>query len=402
MAIWFKGMSKAETIELTLSMLRSGKTIDLSKIKGIKVDKHSTGGVADTVSLPLVALVAAKGVPVVMMTGRALGHTGGTIDKLESIPGFKAEVSTEQLIDIVNRVDGAIIMHSDEVAVADKKIYTLRDVTGMVDSFPLIVSSIMSKKLAIGTDALVLDVKVGNGAIMKDIEDAKNIAETMVEMGESMGRKTVAYITDMNQPLGDAIGNSIEIEETVNVLRGKGGKRLVEVTKTLGGEMLYLGGKAKDSSEGKKMIEHSIQDGSGLRKFGEIIQAEGGNPGIIEDFSPLPQAKYKFPIESLQCGYVSHIETIELIKLVAFLGGGRMKKDDVINPAVGIRIPIKIGDKVEKGEPIATILADDKEKGEEVKTKLLDLIKFSKERVKPLPLIYYRISKEGMEKLFDK
>jgi pyrimidine-nucleoside phosphorylase len=400
MAVWCKGMNKTETAELTLSMVRSGKTIDLSKIKGIKVDKHSSGGVADTVSLPLVALVAANGVPVAKMSGRGLGHTGGTIDKLESIPGFKVEIPIGEFMDIVNRVGGAIVAQSGELVVADKRMYALRDVTGTVDSIPLIASSIMSKKIAAGADAIVLDVKVGDGAFMKDIESAKNLAKTMVEIGDSVGRETVAYITDMNQPLGDAIGNSIEVEEAVNVLKGKGGKRLVEVIKTLGGEMLYLGGKAKNSSEGKAMIESAIQNGRGLKKFKEIVMAQGGNPGFVEDFSILPQAKFKLPVLAKEDGYIEEIKTEEVGKLAAFLGAGRMKKEDKINLAVGIIFPKKVEDHINNGEEIATILTDDKEKGLVAVEKLLCLIKFSKNPVKPLPLIYYKVSKEGVEKLF--
>jgi pyrimidine-nucleoside phosphorylase len=401
MAIWCKGMNKKETAELTLSMVKSGKTIDLSKIHGIKVDKHSSGGVADTVSIPLVALVAANGVPVAKMSGRGLGHTGGTIDKLESIPGFKVEIPIEKFIEIVNSVGGAIIAQSSELVIADKKMYALRDVTGTVDSIPLIASSIMSKKIAAGADAIVLDVKVGDGAFMKDLEDAKALAKTMVEIGDSVGRDTVAYITDMNQPLGDAIGNSIEIEEAVSVLKGKGGKRLVEVIKTLGGEMLYLGGKAKDSNEGKEMIQKSIDDGSGLKKFIEIVKAQGGDPSFADDFSKLPQAQYKFEVKAPISGFIESMETEEIGKLAAFLGAGRTKKGDKIDLAVGIIFPKKVGYRVEKGETIATILANNKEKGEKAVDSLLKLVKFSENEVKPLPLIYYKISKEGIEKLFN-
>ncbi len=401
MAIWFRGMNKSETAELTLSMVRSGKTVDLSKINGIKVDKHSSGGVADTVSLPLVALVAANGVPVAKMSGRGLGHTGGTIDKLESIPGFQTEIPTEKFIEIVNKVGGAIVSQSGELVIADKKMYALRDVTGTVDSIPLIASSIMSKKIAAGADAIVLDVKVGDGAFMKDLDSALKLAKTMVEIGDSVGRNTVAYITDMNQPLGDAIGNSIEVEEAVNVLKGKGGKRLVEVIKTLGGEMLYLGGKAKDSKEGKLLIEKSIENGAGLKKFAEIVEAQGGDPSFINDFSKLPQAKFKIPVSSKVSGYIKEMETENIGKLAAFLGAGRMKKGDKIDLAVGIMFPKKVGDRVEKGETIATILANDKSKGEEAAEKLLSLIRFSKNPVKELPLIYYKVSEKGVEKLFN-
>ena len=400
MAIWCKGMNKKETAELTLSMVRSGKTIDLSKIRGIKVDKHSSGGVADTVSIPLVALVAVNGVPVAKMSGRGLGHTGGTIDKLESIPGFKVEIPIEKFIEIVNNVGGAIIAQSSELVIADKKMYALRDVTGTVDSIPLIASSIMSKKIAAGADAIVLDVKVGGGAFMKDLEDAKALAKTMVEIGDSVGRDTVAYITDMNQPLGDAIGNSIEIEEAVSVLKGQGGKRLVEVIKTLGGEMLYLGGKAKSSEEGKELIQKAIDSGSGLEKFKEIVRAQGGDPSFVDDFSKLPHAQFKLFVKAPESGYIKSMQTEEIGKLAAFLGAGRTKKGDKIDLAVGIMFPKKVGDYIEKGETIATILANDKEKGEQAAKELLKLLEFSNSKVEPLPLIYYKVSRKKKKKLF--
>jgi len=261
MAIWFNGMDNEETTELTLAMVRSGKTLDLSQIKGIKVDKHSSGGVADTVSLPLVALVAANGVPVAKMSGRGLGFSGGTIDKLEAISNFKVELPIEEFIDHVNRNGGAIIAQSSDLVVADKKLYALRDVTGTVDSIPLIAASIMSKKIAAGSDAVLLDVKVGDGAFVKNLEDAKELAKIMVSIGTLAKRETVAYITDMNQPLGDAIGNSIEVEEAIEVLKGSGGKRLIRVIEMLGGEMLRLGGKVQNEIEGQHKIQEAIHNG---------------------------------------------------------------------------------------------------------------------------------------------
>jgi len=398
MAIWFNGMDKEETTELTLSMVRSGETVDLSKIKGIKVDKHSSGGVADTVSLPLVALVAANGVPVAKMSGRGLGHTGGTIDKLESIPNFKVEVPIKEFIDDVNINGGAIIAQSKNLVVADKKMYALRDVTGTVDSISLIAGSIMSKKIAAGSDAIVLDVKVGDGAFMKNIEDAIDLAKTMVNIGILAKRETVAYITDMNQPLGNAIGNSVEVEESVEVLKGTGGRRLVDIIEVLGGEMLRLGARAKDEDEGKRMIRESIHNGEGLKKFREIIQAQGGNPDVTEDFSLLPQAKFKIPVIAEESGYISYIKTEAVGKLAAFLGAGRMKKDQKIDLAVGILFPKKVGDFVKKGEKIALILSNNKDKGKEAARRLLKLIELKQKEVKPLPLLYYRISREGIKK----
>ena len=398
MAIWFKGMDREETTNLTLSMVRSGKMVDLSQINGIKVDKHSSGGVADTVSLPLVALVAANGVPVAKMSGRGLGHTGGTIDKLESIPNFKVEISVEEFINIVKKVKGAIVAQSKNLVIADKKMYALRDVTATIDSIPLIASSIMSKKIAAGADAVVLDVKVGNGAFMKSVNSALTLAKTMVDIGALAKRKTIAYVTDMNEPLGNAIGNAIEVEEAINVLKGNGGERLINVIKTLGGEMLKIGGKAKDEHEGQEMIEKSIEDHTGLKKFREIIQAQGGNPNVIDDFSLFPQAKLRIPIKAEESGYITHIETEKIGELAAFLGAGRTKKGEKIDLSVGILFPKKVGDFVEKGEKIAEILSNNIKKGEAAKRRLSKLIELKKNKVQPLPLIYYRVSEEGTKK----
>jgi pyrimidine-nucleoside phosphorylase len=399
MSIWFKGMSREETSNLTISMVNSGKIIDLSRIKGIKVDKHSSGGVADTVSLPLVALVAANGVPVAKMSGRGLGHTGGTIDKLESIPGFRVEVNIEEFIEIVNNVGGAIISQSDELVIADKKMYSLRDVTGTVDSIPLIASSIMSKKIASGPDAIILDVKVGNGAFMQNLEDAIDLSRTMVDIGNSLNKETVAYITDMNQPLGEAIGNSLEVLEAIDILKGKGSKRLSEIIETLGGESLKLGKRANTVEEGKELIRKSIYDGLGLKKFAEIIEAQGGNPKVIEDPSLLPIARFKYIVNSPYNGYLKSVDAKSLGQLANYLGAGRQKKEDKIDLSVGIIFEKKIGDSIEKGEKLATIFANDKTKGETSSKNFLKYIKIVKEKTDPKSLIYYKVSKKGIEKL---
>lgn len=401
MAIWFKGMDNEEIANLTISMVHSGKTVNLSRIKGIKVDKHSSGGVADTVSLPLVALVAANGVPVAKMSGRGLGHTGGTIDKLESIPGFQVEIDIEKFIEIVNRVGGAIISQSEELVLADKKMYSLRDVTGTVDSIPLIASSIMSKKIAAGSNAIVLDVKVGNGAFMQRLEDALVLSKTMVDIGNSLERETVAYITDMNQPLGETIGNSLEVIEAIDILKGKGGMRLSRVIETLGGESLKLGGKAETLEEGKRIIRGSIQNGSGLKKFAEIIEAQGGNNNIIKDISLLPQPEFKFAVIAPLSGYLHFVQTKSLGRLANFLGAGREKKEDKIDLSVGVVFKKKIGDFIDKEEEIATIFANDKRKGEQAALDFLKYIEIKDEQTKSLPLLYYRVSKEGIEKLFN-
>ena len=400
MAVWFNGMSEDELSNFTDAMIHSGKMVDLSKINGIKVDKHSSGGVADTVTIPLVPIVASLGVKVAKMSGRSLGHTGGTIDKLEAIPHFKVEIPIEEFIDIVNRINGAIISQSEDLDPADKKIYALRDVTGTVDSIPLIASSIMSKKIASGTDAIVLDVKVGNGAFMQSLEDAKTLATAMVKIGNSLGRETVAYITDMNQPLGDAIGNSIEIEEGINILKNKGSKRLFEVIETLGSEMLKVGKRVDTIEEGKKLIRETISNGNALNKLKEIIEAQGGNSKVIEDFSLLPQAKFRKDVISDKSGYIKTIDTKAIGKLAQFLGAGRERKEDKIDLSCGIIFKKKIGDKIEKGEKIALILSNDENKLNEAVNKFNALIETQTEFVPEQPLIYYRVSKDGVEKLF--
>lgn len=400
MAVWFRGMNKEELSLFTHTMIHSGKTIDLSEIKGIKVDKHSSGGVADTVTIPLVPIVASLGVPVAKMSGRGLGHTGGTIDKLESIPGFRVEMHINEFIEIVNRVGGAIISQSSELVPADKKIYALRDVTGTVDSIPLIASSIMSKKIASGTDAIVLDVKVGNGAFMQNLDDALKLAESMVEIGNSLGRETVAYITDMNQPLGDAIGNSLEIEEGIEILKGKGSKRLFEVIETLGSEMLLLGKRVKTLEEGKLLVRDAIRTNKALDKLREIIEAQGGNSKVVDDFSLLPKAKFKSDIISSKSGYISKIDAKGIGKLAQFLGAGREKKDDIIDLSCGIVFPKKVGDLVKKGDIIGTIFANNEEKLEIALRKFNELFETTPDEVQPLNLIYYRVSKEGVQKLF--
>jgi len=397
MAIWFKGMDDKETSMLTMAMVASGKTIDLSRIKGIKVDKHSSGGVADTVSIPLVALVAANGVPVAKMSGRGLGHTGGTIDKLEAIPGFRVEIPQDEFIEIVNKVGAAIISQSEELVLADKKMYSLRDVTGTVDSIPLIASSIMSKKIASGNDAIVLDVKVGNGAFMEKLDEAKKLASLMVNIGTNIGKETVAYITDMNQPLGNAIGNSIEVEEAIDVLKGEGSKRLLTLIKILGGEILKLGGKVSTAARGQKLIEESIKNGTGLGKFQEIIEAQGGNGKIIEDKNILPQPKFRLPIVSNKVGYVSWFDTKGIGKLATFLGAGRETKSDVIDLSVGIILNKKIGDRISKGEEIGMIYANEPNKANVALKKVRSLYRVSIDAIKAPPLVYARVSKDGIE-----
>lgn len=373
MAIYFQDMNDRERADLTRAMVESGDTIDLSAIDGVKVDKHSTGGVGDTTTLVLAPLVASLGVPVAKMSGRGLGHTGGTIDKLESIAGFHVELTREQFIDLVNRDKVAVIGQSGNLTPADKKLYALRDVTGTVNSIPLIASSIMSKKIAAGADAIVLDVKTGDGAFMKTQEDAEELAHAMVRIGNHVGRKTIAIISDMSQPLGFAIGNALEVKEAIETLQGKGPKDLTELVLTLGSQMVILAGKAKTSEEAKEMLLDAIHSGKALAKFKEFLANQGGDASIVDDLTKLPQAKYKIELPAKQSGYISRMVADEIGVASMILGAGRATKEDVIDLAVGLVLHKKVGDKVEEGESILTIYSN-REKVKDVKQKLYDNI----------------------------
>lgn len=373
MAIYFQDMNDRERADLTRAMVESGDTIDLSAIDGVKVDKHSTGGVGDTTTLVLAPLVASLGVPVAKMSGRGLGHTGGTIDKLESIAGFHVELTREQFIDLVNRDKVAVIGQSGNLTPADKKLYALRDVTGTVNSIPLIASSIMSKKIAAGADAIVLDVKTGDGAFMKTQEDAEELAHAMVRIGNHVGRKTIAIISDMSQPLGFAIGNALEVKEAIETLQGKGPKDLTELVLTLGSQMVILAGKAKTIEEAKEMLLDAIHSGKALAKFKEFLANQGGDASIVDDLTKLPQAKYKIELPAKQSGYISRMVADEIGVASMILGAGRATKEDVIDLAVGLVLHKKVGDKVEEGESILTIYSN-RENVEDVKQKLYDNI----------------------------
>ena len=373
MAIYFQDMNDRERADLTRAMVESGDTIDLSAIDGVKVDKHSTGGVGDTTTLVLAPLVASLGVPVAKMSGRGLGHTGGTIDKLESIAGFHVELTREQFIDLVNRDKVAVIGQSGNLTPADKKLYALRDVTGTVNSIPLIASSIMSKKIAAGADAIVLDVKTGDGAFMKTQEDAEKLAHAMVRIGNHVGRKTIAIISDMSQPLGFAIGNALEVKEAIETLQGKGPKDLTELVLTLGSQMVILAGKAKTSEEAKEMLLDAIHSGKALAKFKEFLANQGGDASIVDDLTKLPQAKYKIELPAKQSGYISRMVADEIGVASMILGAGRATKEDVIDLAVGLVLHKKVGDKVEEGESILTIYSN-RENVEDIKQKLYDNI----------------------------
>lgn len=391
MAIYFQGMTEAERAELTMAMVHSGETIDLSAIEGIKVDKHSTGGVGDTTTLVLGPLVASVGVPVAKMSGRGLGHTGGTIDKLESIPGFHVEIDKDEFIRLVNENKIAVIGQTGNLTPADKKLYALRDVTGTVNSIPLIASSIMSKKIAAGADAIVLDVKTGAGAFMKKLVDSKELANAMVKIGNAVGRKTMAVISDMSQPLGRAIGNALEVQEAIDTLKGEGPEDLQELCLTLGSYMVYLAKKANSLEEARENLEKSIQSGKALEAFKTFIQAQGGDPSVVDDPMKLPQAKYTFELEAKEDGYVAEIVADSVGTAAMWLGAGRATKESTIDLAVGLVLNKKIGDEVKKGESLVTIYSN-QEDIEEVKQKLYESIAISKDKVERPTLIYETIT----------
>ena len=358
MAIYFKGMNEEETNNLTMAMVESGDQIDLSSIKGIKVDKHSTGGVGDKVSLIVIPLVASLGIPVAKMSGRGLGHTGGTIDKLESIKGFNIELSMEKFFENVNKYHMAIVGQTGDLTPADKKLYALRDVTGTVDSIPLIASSIMSKKIASGSDAIVLDVKVGNGAFMKTVEDARKLARAMVSIGNGLGRKTVAVLTNMNEPLGHEVGNANEVREAIDALKGKGSQDLISVAVTIASYMAVLGGAYENLEDAEKRIKEVISDGTALDKFVTLAEIQGGDKEMILHPELLPKAKLSIPVYSTSNGYVHEIKAEEIGTAAMLLGAGRETKEDVIDYAAGISLSKKVGDEVKAGEVLCTLLTN--------------------------------------------
>jgi len=391
MAIYFKGMTEKERADLTMAMVESGDQIDLSQIEGIKVDKHSTGGVGDTTTLVLGPLVAALGVPVAKMSGRGLGHTGGTIDKLEAVKGFHVEIENNEFIDLVNKNKIAVIGQSGNLTPADKKLYALRDVTATVNSIPLIASSIMSKKIAAGADAIVLDVKTGAGAFMKTLDDSRELAKAMVRIGNNVGRRTMAVISDMSQPLGYAIGNALEVKEAIDTLKGEGPEDLTELCLTLGSHMVYLAEKAGSLSEARTLLENVIKDGSALEKLKVFLSSQGGDAAIVDDPSKMPQAKYTFELEAKEDGYVAEIVADEVGTAAMLLGAGRATKESVIDLAVGLVLRKKIGDQVEKGESLVTIYSNF-ENIEEVKEKLYQNIKTSTSKVEAPILIHEEIT----------
>ncbi len=387
MAIFFKGMTAEESANLTMAMVASGEQIDLSPIEGIKVDKHSTGGVGDTTTLALAPLVAALGIPVAKMSGRGLGHTGGTIDKLESVPGFHVEMSNEEFIDQVNKDKIAVIGQSANLTPADKKLYGLRDVTATVNSIPLIASSIMSKKIAAGADAIVLDVKIGSGAFMKDLNDAKKLASAMVKIGNAVNRKTIAVISDMSQPLGFAVGNALEVKEAIDTLRGQGPADLQELCFTLGSYMVLLAGKAETPEEARVKLEEVINNGKALETFKTFLSAQGGDTSVVDDPSKLPTAKYIFEVEAKEAGFVSEILADKIGTAAMVLGAGRATKASTIDLAVGLLLRKKIGDQVTKGESLVTVHSN-QENVDEVIKQIYDCYKIQSDALQAPKLIY--------------
>lgn len=362
MAIYFKGMSKAETLALTLEMRDSGEVLNLKAVKGIKVDKHSTGGVGDKTSLALAPMAAACGIPVAKMSGRGLGHTGGTIDKLESFPGFTTSISAQKFIENVNRIGIAIMGQTADLAPADKKLYALRDVTATVDNMSLIASSIMSKKLASGADAIVLDVKTGSGAFMKEEKDSFALAKEMVRIGKGAGKKCVAVVSDMDQPLGCAVGNALEVKEAVETLQGRGPEDFLELCMTLGSRMMILGKKAKTEETAREMLLAVIKNGRALRKLAEFVEAQGGDAAAVYDTSLLPKASLEKEIKADRDGFVGHIACEEVGICSLMLGGGRETKESVIDLSVGIVLRKKVGDRVAAGDTLAVLYANDADK----------------------------------------
>ncbi|GIN65498.1 pyrimidine-nucleoside phosphorylase [Bacillus sonorensis] len=376
MAIYFQDMTDRERADLTMAMVNSGETIDLSAIEGIKVDKHSTGGVGDTTTLVLAPLVASLGVPVAKMSGRGLGHTGGTIDKLEAIEGFHVELSKDEFVDLVNRDKVAVVGQSGNLTPADKKLYALRDVTGTVNSIPLIASSIMSKKIAAGADAIVLDVKTGAGAFMKTDEDAVNLAKAMVRIGNNVGRQTMAVISDMSQPLGYAIGNALEVKEAIDTLKGEGPEDLTELVLTLGSQMVVLAKKAETLDEAREKLTDVMKNGKALQKFKDFLQNQGGDSSVADNPEKLPQAAYKIDVPAKEAGVVSEIVADQIGVAAMLLGAGRATKEDKIDLAVGIMLRKKVGDAVEKGEPLVTLYAN-RENVDDVITKVYENIRIA-------------------------
>ncbi len=400
MSVYFKGMNARECKDLTMKMADSGVSVDLSPIKGFKVDKHSTGGVGDKTTLVLAPLVASCGGIVAKMSGRELGHTGGTVDKLESIPGMRTDFTKDQFIEITNRVHVSVIAQTETLAPADKLLYALRNVTATVDAIPLIASSIMSKKLAAGADGIVLDVKTGAGAFTPLYTDAVKLAKTMVAIGEGVGKKTTAFITGMAQPLGYAIGNALEVKESIDTLNGSGPADLTELVLTLGSEMLLLSGIGRSHSEAEAMLKSHIANKKGARKLKDFIEAQGGDPDVVENTDLLPRARTTIPLESGSSGFIQGIDALEIGMAAKILGAGRQTKEDAIDLSIGIVLRKKVGDPVRKGEPLAMLHSDgDTAKIDPAVKRLSGAYVIGPENISPPKLILARISGDGVKEV---
>lgn len=399
MAVCLNKMTPEETANFTMAMTNSGEILDLSPIHGVKVDKHSTGGVGDKTTLILSPMVAALGIPVAKMSGRGLGHTGGTIDKLESFPGFLTTISTEKFIDNVNKIKLSIVGQTANLAPADKKIYALRDVTATVDNISLIASSIMSKKLASGSDVIVLDVKTGSGAFMKDYKDSLALAKEMVQIGNLSNKTTYAVITDMNQPLGRAVGNAIEVKEAIDTLSGKGPDDLLEVSLILASYMLLGAKKVESIKEARQLLLETIKNGKALDKFAEFIKAQGGDSEFVYHPELLKMGSIQYEVKATKDGYIQGIDAEKIGNASSVLGGGRVTKDSHIDLSVGIYIHKKLGDKVSKNEPIARIYANDDAKRKEAKKRILEAYTITKDKVETPPYVYSIVTKDGIEEL---
>lgn len=397
MAICFQGMNDLETAELTMAMAKSGDMIDLSSIEGVKVDKHSTGGVGDKTTLVIAPIVAACGVKVAKMSGRGLGHTGGTIDKLEAIPGIRLEIEEKEFFSIVNKVGVSVVGQSGNLAPADKMLYALRDVTATVDSIPLISASIMSKKLAAGSDCILLDVKTGSGAFMQTLDDSIELAKRMVAIGEHSNRRTIALITDMDIPLGYGIGNSIEVIEAINTLRGKGPEDLTKVCEILASNMLHLAGKG-GLEDCKAMVTEAINNGSALNKLVEMVEAQGGDTSFILDTEKFDQAKYSHQVISIRSGYVSHMNTQECGLASMLLGAGRETQDSILDYSAGIILNKKTGDYVEKNDVLAVLYASDEGLFEKAEQVIKEAYSFSDKKAENRPLVLAKVSEDNIEK----
>ncbi|QEY35882.1 pyrimidine-nucleoside phosphorylase [Caproiciproducens galactitolivorans] len=398
MAIYFQGMTDRETASLTMCMAKSGEMVDLSSIDGIKVDKHSTGGVGDKTTLIISPIVASLGVRVAKMSGRGLGHTGGTVDKMESIPGMQTSIDREKFFDIVRKVGVSVIGQSGNLVPADKKLYALRDVTATIESIPLIASSIMSKKIAAGSDCILLDVKTGSGAFMKTVDDSIKLAQAMVAIGEHVGRKTIALITDMDRPLGNAIGNSLEIMEVCDTLKGHGPEDLTEICIELAANMLYLAGKG-DLAECKKLARRQIDNGEAFAKLKEMVAAQGGDTRVLDDSANFPQAKIAYEVLAQSEGYLYAMNTERCGISSVELGAGREKKEDSIDYSAGIMLRKKIGDYVKKGDVIAVFYTSEEGKCKEAEKIFQSAVSIRPEAPKSVPVIHARVTVNGVEKL---